>query len=255
MALEYDKIVLFGDSITQYCFNTEVADFCLGPALQNLYTRKFDIIQRGYGGYTSEHAVRMIDKLITQETTPTTKVKLMIVFFGTNDSVMPSNKAQHTPIEKYKDNLRYITHAAQAADIKVILIGAGPYNDHQWTITRPGVNDRTTIRAREYCDAAFDVAKELDIPFVPMWNLIMNDIGYDGTGPLPGLREGSAKNPLTKYLVDGLHYLGPAYKIEFDGIMRAISFAYPELAPENVPLRLPLWADLKHPDDILPALA
>ncbi|KAK7206299.1 SGNH hydrolase-type esterase domain-containing protein [Myxozyma melibiosi] len=255
MALNYDKIVLFGDSITQYAYNVNVSPFCLGPALQDVYTRKFDVIQRGYGGYTSAHAKLMIDKIIAHENTPTSKVKLMTVFFGTNDSTGPSSTIQHVPLETYVANMRYIAEKCKAADIKVVFIGAGPFNAHQWWPTRPGnPHNRTTIQAREYCDALVALGKEIGVPTVPMWDLLMEAVGWKEGDPLYGLEELSAENPLTEYFVDGLHYNAKSYKIEYDGVMNAIKQAYPELLPENVPLRLPEWASLTSPDVLEKAL-
>lgn len=43
-----------------------------------MYARKLDVIQRGYGGYNSDHAAIMIDHIITQETTEKTNIKLMV---------------------------------------------------------------------------------------------------------------------------------------------------------------------------------
>ncbi|KAK9459311.1 SGNH hydrolase-type esterase domain-containing protein [Lipomyces oligophaga] len=253
MALNYDKIVLFGDSITQYCYNTEVASFCLGPALQHVFTRKFDIIQRGYGGYTSAHAKLMIDKVIAHENQSESKVKLMIIFFGTNDAAR--NAIQHVDLETYKANLRYMVAACQASGIKVILIGAGPFNAHQWWVARPDTpKDRTTLQAREYCDALVAVARELAVPAVPMWDLVMAKLGWKQGDPVFGLEEEAIYNPLSTILSDGLHYKAGGYQVEYDGIMDVLKTSYPELYPDNVPLRLPEWAALTSFDVLTDAI-
>lgn len=98
MALVFDKIILFGDSITQLAYNQEFG-FCFGPAMQDgkriyfnihcagktfilpipaVYNRKLDVIQRGFGGYTSSHAAIMIDRLIEQESAGASKIKLLV---------------------------------------------------------------------------------------------------------------------------------------------------------------------------------
>jgi hypothetical protein len=97
MALVFDKIILFGDSITQLAYNQEFG-FCYGPAMQDgkplsskpfksensssskfpAYSRKLDVIQRGFGGYTSKHAAIIIDRLIEQESAGSSKIKLLV---------------------------------------------------------------------------------------------------------------------------------------------------------------------------------
>ena len=42
------------------------------------YNRKLDVIQRGFGGYTSSHAAIMIDRLIEQESAGASKIKLLV---------------------------------------------------------------------------------------------------------------------------------------------------------------------------------
>ncbi|KAJ8098787.1 SGNH hydrolase-type esterase domain-containing protein [Lipomyces tetrasporus] len=253
MAIAFDKVLLFGDSITQYAYNQDNG-FCFGPAMQNAYCRKFDVIQRGFGGYNSNHAVIMVDKIIEQETTPTSKIKLMVVFFGTNDSVVPE-AVQHVPILRYKDNLRKIASSAEKAGAKIVIVGPGPYNHHQWVIGREDrAIERTTLRAREYCDAAIEVAKELNVAMVPLWYLIMADLGWKEGDPVYGLAELPAKNPLTSYLNDGLHYLGKAYRVEFNNVIAAIKETYPELDPATVTEKLPTWDKISSLDVLKAAL-
>ncbi|CAI7632958.1 unnamed protein product [Penicillium viridicatum] len=167
MALAFDKVVLFGDSITQLAYDQECG-FCFGPAMQNAYCRKFDVIQRGFGGYNSDHAATIIKRLVEQETT--------IVFFGTNDSIVPES-ANHVPLARYKDNLRQIVATVEQAGAKVVLVGPGPFNHHQFVAAngKDFFCDRTTLRARAYCDAAMEIGAELNVPAVPLWYLVMED--------------------------------------------------------------------------------
>ncbi|KAK9387720.1 SGNH hydrolase-type esterase domain-containing protein [Lipomyces mesembrius] len=253
MALAFDKVLLFGDSITQYAYNQDIG-FCFGPAMQNIYCRKFDVIQRGFGGYNSDHAVLMVDKIIEQETMPTSKIKLMVVFFGTNDSVVPE-APQHVPITRYKDNLRTIVSSADQAGARIVIVGPGPFNHHQWIIGRGDrAFERTTLRAREYCDAAIELAKELNVAVVPMWYLIMADLGWKEGDPVYGLAELAAENPLTSYLNDGLHYFDKAYRVEFNNVIKAIKAFYPELDPATVNEKLPSWDKITSPDVLRTAL-
>lgn len=65
------KFVLFGDSITQRSFSLEEGRysdgsdvFVLGSALSNLFTRRLDVVHRGFSGFCSEHARYIVDDLI-----------------------------------------------------------------------------------------------------------------------------------------------------------------------------------------------
>jgi hypothetical protein len=111
-------------------------------------------------------------------------------------------------VETYKDNLRKIVYAAGSVGAKVVLIGPGPFNHQQFddALGHQFEVDRTTHRAREYCEATTDVGKELNIPTVPMWHLVMEDLGWKEGDPIHGLPELPAVNPLNDYFTDGMFY-------------------------------------------------
>ncbi|KAL4876178.1 SGNH hydrolase-type esterase domain-containing protein [Aspergillus karnatakaensis] len=235
MTVAYDKILFFGDSITQGAYNPD-GGFAFGAAIQHAYSRKMDVLQRGYGGYNSDHAAAVFPFILQQEK----NVKLMILFFGTNDSIIPESK-NHVPIPRFRENTQGIVRAAQDAGIKVVLIGPGPFDHHQFiTVMEEGwVCDRTTLRARAYCDAAVELGQELRIPIVPLWYLIMSELGWKDGEPVYGLEEIPDKGYFKEYFNDGLHFLGPAYRIMFTNVMKAIKEWYPELHPDHIVDRLP----------------
>ncbi|KAK9430300.1 hypothetical protein V1505DRAFT_400448 [Lipomyces doorenjongii] len=197
MALAFDKLAY-----------SQEFGFCLGATLQHIYCRKFDVTQRGFGGYNSHYELIMIHKIIQHETTKA-KIKLMVVFFGTSDSVVPE-AVQQVPIPRCKDKLKKNT--------------------------------------RQYCDAAIEVAIELNVAVVPLWYLIMADLGWKGGDPVYGLAELPAENPLTTYLNDGLHYFGKDYMVEFTNVVKAIEEFYPELDAHKVVEKLPPWDKLSSPN-------
>ncbi|KAK9233748.1 SGNH hydrolase-type esterase domain-containing protein [Lipomyces kononenkoae] len=251
MALVFDKMLLFGDSITQMACLQDVG-FAFGAAIQNLYSRKFDVILRGFGGYNSDHAALMIDKILELESAAASKIRLMVVFFGTNDSVLPSS-SQNVPIKQYKENLKYIVTASERFGCKVIIVGPGPFNYHQWVKWLEKLPDdipcdRTTLRAREYCDAAIDVSNELNVPCVPLWYLIMADLDWKEGDPIYGLAESPPSTKLEAYLSDGLHFSGKGYMVEFINIVNAIREFYPELHSDNIDEKLPPWDKLTTPE-------
>lgn len=80
------QFVLFGDSITQRSF---------GPggwaaALADTYTRRVDIVNRGYSGYNSRWALTLLDHVFppTAAGAAAADVRLATVFFGANDAAL-----------------------------------------------------------------------------------------------------------------------------------------------------------------------
>ncbi|KKK14881.1 hypothetical protein ARAM_002841 [Aspergillus rambellii] len=254
MALIFDKVLLFGDSITEAAYDPE-SSFGFGSAVQHVYARKMDVVQRGFSGYNSDHAREILPHLMKQENAGDAQVKLMIVFFGTNDCIAPESK-NHVPIPRYKENMRQIVQTAQGVGAKVVIVAPGPFNYHQFrsVVEASWLCDRDTRWARGHCDAAIELGKELNVPVVPLWYLIMADAGWKEGDPLYGLEELPAENPLTPYFNDGLHFLGKAYKIEFIHVMKAIKNSYPELDPDQLQHKLPLCDDTMTLDSLTAAL-
>ncbi|KAL3335615.1 hypothetical protein AABB24_031709 [Solanum stoloniferum] len=96
------QIVLFGDSITEQSFRLGG----WGAALADTYTRKADILNRGYGGYNTRWALFLLHHLFPLDA-PTPPVAVTI-FFGANDAALlgRTSERQHVPLEEYKENLR-----------------------------------------------------------------------------------------------------------------------------------------------------
>lgn len=67
-----------------------------------------DIVVRGYSGYNTRWAVKVLDKVFPamDEAAP----MAVTVFFGANDACLDDRYAafQHVPLDEYKHNLRFI---------------------------------------------------------------------------------------------------------------------------------------------------
>ncbi|XP_048490373.2 uncharacterized protein LOC125492259 [Beta vulgaris subsp. vulgaris] len=98
------KIYLFGDSITEESFSNGG----WGASLANHFSRTADIVVRGYSGYNTRWAVKVLDKVFPamDEAAP----MAVTVFFGANDACLDDRYAafQHVPLDEYKQNLRFI---------------------------------------------------------------------------------------------------------------------------------------------------
>jgi len=57
---EWSRVVLLGDSITQYAFDYHG----WGSHIAGLLQRKCDIFNRGFSGYTTQYIIKILDDLI-----------------------------------------------------------------------------------------------------------------------------------------------------------------------------------------------
>ncbi|MBA0773792.1 hypothetical protein Gotri_009045 [Gossypium trilobum] len=112
------NIVLFGDSITQESFRSGG----WGASLADTYSRKADVVLRGYGGYNTRWALFLLHHLFPLGSTKPPVATT--IFLGANDAALAgrTSERQHVPVEEYKENLRKIvrhlklSNQAQAAN-------------------------------------------------------------------------------------------------------------------------------------------
>jgi isoamyl acetate esterase len=69
-----------------------------------------DVILRGYSGYNTRWALKILDKAMAGIRGDAESPAAVTVFFGANDASLPDQKCgfQHVPLEEYKENLRSI---------------------------------------------------------------------------------------------------------------------------------------------------
>ena len=83
------SIILFGDSITEQAFGCfPDVNFGWASLLAADYSRRADVLGRGFSGYTSRHAVEMLPRVFPgpMQGEP---CLFATVFFGANDSALP----------------------------------------------------------------------------------------------------------------------------------------------------------------------
>jgi lysophospholipase L1-like esterase len=98
------KVLFFGDSITQHGFNPSEGWI---SSLAYWWSRRVDILNRGFSGYNTKWGLSMIDKVVIAE-----QPDLVFVFFGANDAV-DVQVTQHVPLEMFKQNMRQIIDKIQ----------------------------------------------------------------------------------------------------------------------------------------------
>ncbi|AET39665.1 isoamyl acetate-hydrolyzing esterase Ecym_4642 [Eremothecium cymbalariae DBVPG len=228
--MDYKKFLMFGDSITEYAFqprtlpDSSKASFCFGGALTSAYVRRLQVLQRGFSGYNSRWGLKLLPKILDVED----DIVIAYVFFGTNDAARGNH--QEVPIDEYKNNISDIIKMLQANGIKVILVGPGLLDSDKWRVTdnigRCG--DRSSEYHKVYSDALQELSKEFSTGFVNLFDAFLKQ-GGDNWRDL---------------LSDGLHYSGQGYEIFYNELMSVIKQKYPDLAPENLPFKFPLWEEV-----------
>lgn len=77
-----------------------------------------DFLVRGYSGYNTRWALKVLDKVFPPEKEVTDGSPVAVtVFFGANDACLPdrSGSFQHVPIDEYKNNLSSIISSLKVA--------------------------------------------------------------------------------------------------------------------------------------------
>jgi lysophospholipase L1-like esterase len=234
-----DKILLFGDSITEMSYNQEFG-FSLAPALQHEYFRKIQVVARGYGGYTTEHGRYIVAPTLDAEEAGGSKIRLMAIFFGTNDASVDG-----VTLERFIVNLTFIAKMGIERQIPLIIVGPAVINEYA------DVPGKVTMRNLEYSNAASKVASELGVPFIDLWHAFLESKGWVEGDPVPGKRGERSGQALDDLLSDGVHFTGKGYKIWYNLLLETIRDKYPELRTEKLPTILPHIFDVDNLD--LPA--
>jgi lysophospholipase L1-like esterase len=237
-----DKILLFGDSITEQSYNQEYG-FNLAPALQHEYFRKLQVAARGYGGYNTEHARHILHPTLDAEAAGGSGIRLLVIFFGTNDSAQ--NAQQHVPLERYAENVRFLATEALRRKVPIILVGPALVDEHKTD------GDRAIMTNLAYSNAVGKIAKELEVPFIDLWHAFLESKCLKEGDPIPGKLGEKTDQSLDDLLTDGIHFTGKAYKIWYDLLCETIRKEHPELRTENLPTILPHISDVDNSD--LPA--
>ncbi|BCS04953.1 SGNH/GDSL hydrolase family protein [Aspergillus luchuensis] len=184
----YGQFILFGDSLTEMSSSQDYG-FGFHAALQHDYSRRLDVINRGFSGYNTSHALKTI-------------------FFGCNDACLPGNY-QHIPLDIYRENLREIIQhpVVKAQNPRILILTPPPVNEYQLEAfdASEGVPhpSRTANQTRKYAGAASDVALSLGVPIADLWTAFMEAVEWREGDPLIGSREVPNHESFQQYFTDG----------------------------------------------------
>ncbi|CCG82439.1 GDSL Lipase/Acylhydrolase family protein [Taphrina deformans PYCC 5710] len=230
----YGQIVLFGDSITEQSFDPEFSGY--GSALANAYTRRLDVKNRGFSGYTTVQALDLLPRIFPHRDDD---VKVVVLFFGANDATLPGT-IQHVPLDDYLKNCEALL-TSSALRGKVIAVTPPPIEGYSHDVVFGAT--RTAEVTHEYGVALKELCQRLQVPCADVWNEFMVAIDWkvEHGKPLPGSLKVPKNERLCSFFRDGLHPIGSGYKIIYNTIQETITANFSNLAPDVVPYHTPYW--------------
>lgn len=232
------KIYLFGDSITEQSFE----DGGWGASLANHFCRTADVVLRGYSGYNTRWAVKVMERVFPPpaEAEAGGAPLAVTVFFGANDASLPDRCSgfQHVPFDEYKQNLLAIVAflKKQWPSTRIILITPPPIDEdarllHPFFDNPSGLPERTNEAAGRYAKQCLAVAAECGVPAINIWEKMQQ---------FPHWKRA--------YLSDGLHLTQDGNKFVFGEVIKQLSEE--QISLETLPADLPLISDIDFNDPL-----
>uniref|UniRef100_A0ACD5XWP3 Uncharacterized protein n=1 Tax=Avena sativa TaxID=4498 RepID=A0ACD5XWP3_AVESA len=208
------RLVLFGDSITEQSFRAGG----WGAALADTYSRKADVVVRGYGGYNTRWALFLIHRIFPLVGVPPVATT---IFFGANDAALPgrTSERQHVPVGEYRQNLRTIVnHLKVCSKSMVILLITPPPIDEDgrerfarslYGKDARRLPERTNEMAGVYAAQCIELAKEMGVHCVDIWSKMQTAEGWQKLYLSDGLHLTPEGNALVhKHVVETLRGAG-----------------------------------------------
>lgn len=229
-----------GDSITQRGSESDGWT----TLLAHFYSRRADLLNRGYSGYNSAHVLAMMQQHIRANVWPTVHAAssdsavrgntLLTLFLGANDSCLPDGPAaqQAVSIEAYRSNLAAIAallvgeegSRAKALRAHLVIIGPpqcdartwGLVSQQKWKLDHVPIT-RNNAHTKLYSAAAQSVAAEFGVPFIDLFTR-------------------TSEAQWNALLVDGLHPNAQGNRLIFDLLVETIAKSYPHIAADKLPV-------------------
>ena len=165
-------IVCHGDSITAGAHLPEKDKY---PTFLEAMLHDTKVVNSGIGGNTSSQGLRRFEKDVLQH-----KPDVVILLFGTNDSVLTVEGKYRVPVAKYRENLREMVLESRKAGANVILCTLLPIIPDPYFTRHPkqfydaeGGLEKILHR---YHAAAMEVGKELRVPVIDLYNRFEKDL-------------------------------------------------------------------------------
>jgi isoamyl acetate esterase len=257
------SILCFGDSITQYGYGTIESDH-IGwiSLLSSAYTRRCDVLNRGYSGYNTRDAIQILPYIFrnpwnnhhhppsiqttdhqpieeTQQQQPPPQqsvvddihestIQFCTIFFGANDATLPGSD-QHVPIEEYGQNIDFMIR-----EIRNVCGRIHPSSSSSSTTTTTTTSTFPIILMTPppIDEEAWAACRNIEISDRTNENALRYGIKlkeiatkHDHCEVLDTweLLEGQSSRAIrTKHLCDGLHLNQSGNRLVFDGLLNHI---------------------------------
>ena len=225
MSVNFGKVFLFGDSLTQYSFSPSEGGW--GATVADHFQRRADVINRGFSGYNTEWAKLILPQILVSKE----QADVVVIFFGANDSSLAeANPKQHVPLAKFKSNIgemcAYLNSIGMGSS-SLILVTPPALCESKWAVTcqerGEDMTDRSGVNTQKYAQAVLEVGKEMNIITADLFGELVK------------------RDNLEEDLLDGLHFSTGANKVLSEIIIPLLEEKLQEQFPNPV---FPLWRDI-----------
>jgi len=166
------KIICFGDSITEMGTSLGLRGYV--AQLTDRYVRRADVLSRGFSGYTTREAVRLIKTAVLNE-----NPDFVVMLFGANDSVL-CDQIQHVPLQEYRDNLEKMASDIACVGAWMILVTPPP-------VCEIKTKSRTLDHTEQYAQACYELGLEMNLPVINLFHRIQEEPDWEKTCMLDGI--------------------------------------------------------------------
>ncbi|KAF1982200.1 SGNH hydrolase [Aulographum hederae CBS 113979] len=241
------KIILFGDSLTEWAFNTPEG---FGSVLTRRWEGRAVVRNCGKAAQTSETLKTLFSQTIhSVSSQPQPPPLLYIIFLGANDAVLPPG-GQHVPLPTFESNLRHyvsiILTTPAYSTTKIVLVTPPPINVRACSAhakredERKGQGFRTWDSKRTYARKVMDVARDFEarglgdrVAGYDLWERLVGweceKMGARDEERLPGCGLPGAREFENGIFTDRLHFGEKGYKIVTDGLLELLAGKWPEV--------------------------
>ncbi|KAI9342585.1 SGNH hydrolase-type esterase domain-containing protein [Obelidium mucronatum] len=185
-----DPIVLVGDSLTSHSHNT--ADFGYGIRLESHFSRRRDILSRGFSGKTSDYVRPIFEQVLATTIGVGQSPSVLTLWLGTNDWNLG------VPVDKYIQNMKEMAQHMQKHHPKTKVLFITP---------PPVLDDGGRVKARLFRDRLIQLGKQMRIDVLDTWVTFLGpDAKYDPS--------------LSRYYVDNVHFNRLGHETFFHDIVK-----------------------------------
>ncbi|OLY82956.1 GDSL esterase/lipase [Smittium mucronatum] len=225
--------------------------------LANEYSGKFDVLNRGFAGFSivladfnhftfKNPSESPLGKYVVSKNTQreASSCRLVVIFLGVNDAALPSPDSSHVPLPEFRRNLSQmisqislLNNNSTSPPIRMLLITPPLVDEDQWLITLKSYNldavlDRNNQTTSVYASAIVDVGSQFNIPVVDLFSHLSNELKLVSQTS----NKKHSKNP---FLYDGLHLNSTGNDILSKLVIEAINSNFPEISSKSIPYNVP----------------